>query len=220
MKASAAKTAHGMSGLSGASATSVVAKSTATGCSSSSVTMMAIAQAQQWLSLNSATLQQAEAEQGDAEGLADARVAAERSRTVRRRLAQIGAGAVGVLGIVCITAALMRQHGTHDAKAGEHEAVDLEGSGERKCTFVSMGLGTTCKVDRDDHTFDGEGTTNVKTLAPQAECQNWCDTHDSCTGYEYRSTEMRCEIWHLPIGYSKPAQHPFEFECKRKKCDS
>jgi len=144
----------------------------------------------------------------------------ERSRAVRRRAAQVSAGVVGLLGIVCIAAAVIRQHSAH-ASRGEDEAVVLESQGDssnKKCTFESMGLGTTCKVDREDHTFDGEGTTNVKTLAPQAECQNWCATHDSCTGYEYRSTEMRCEIWHLPIGYSKPAQHPFEFECKRKKC--
>eukprot|EP00419_Tripos_fusus_P026641 CAMPEP_0172716364 /NCGR_PEP_ID=MMETSP1074-20121228/68171_1 /TAXON_ID=2916 /ORGANISM="Ceratium fusus, Strain PA161109" /LENGTH=161 /DNA_ID=CAMNT_0013541037 /DNA_START=112 /DNA_END=597 /DNA_ORIENTATION=+ len=157
--------------------------------------------------------------EADVEGLGGARDVAERSRTCHRRAAQIGAGAVGLLGIVCIAAALMRQNFKHQVKGGENDAVALESaSGTRNCTFVSMGLGTTCKVNRQDDTFDGEGTTNVKTLAPQAECQNWCAAHASCTGYEYRSTEMRCEIWHLAIGYSKPAQHPFEFECKRKKC--
>merc|ERR1719507_905409 len=93
-----------------------------------------------------------------------------------------------------------------------------QGDKRKRCMFLSKGQGTTCKRDISDETLDGGGTATVRKLGPQAKCEDWCLNHDGCTGYEYRSIEMRCELWHVPIGYAKEAKHPFEFECKAKMC--
>mmetsp|Transcript_119037 Transcript_119037/g.237344 ORF Transcript_119037/g.237344 Transcript_119037/m.237344 type:complete len:186 (+) Transcript_119037:79-636(+) len=89
----------------------------------------------------------------------------------------------------------------------------------KDCLFVSMGPGTLCKSSKDDLSLDGNGTAKVHAIGPQGRCQKFCLEDDTCTGYEYRAIEERCEIWHIPIRYARKAVHPFEFECKAKHCN-
>merc|ERR1719362_2677834 len=85
--------------------------------------------------------------------------------------------------------------------------------------FVSMGPGTLCKSSEEDDSLDGGGTATVHDIGPQGACQKFCQEDNTCTGYEYRAIEERCEIWHIPIRYARKAVHPFEFECKAKHCN-
>lgn len=86
------------------------------------------------------------------------------------------------------------------------------------CMFVSMGSGSTCKRGSADTSLDGGGTATVLTLGPQTQCEQRCLARTDCFGYEYRSNEWRCELWHVHVGATKLAHHPSQFECKKKLC--
>merc|ERR1719433_338361 len=75
----------------------------------------------------------------------------------------------------------------------------------KDCLFVSMGPGTLCKSSKEDLSLDGGGTATVHPIGPQGACEKFCQDDGSCTGYEYRAIEERCEIWHIPIRYARQA---------------
>lgn len=84
--------------------------------------------------------------------------------------------------------------------------------------FKSQGAGSVCRRDQSDDTMDGRGTAIVLAIGPQEECEAKCLHELSCTGYEYRSSESRCEIWTQPITFHTTAVHKDEFDCKVKTC--
>eukprot|EP00418_Pyrodinium_bahamense_P073787 CAMPEP_0179099932 /NCGR_PEP_ID=MMETSP0796-20121207/46123_1 /TAXON_ID=73915 /ORGANISM="Pyrodinium bahamense, Strain pbaha01" /LENGTH=307 /DNA_ID=CAMNT_0020797735 /DNA_START=117 /DNA_END=1040 /DNA_ORIENTATION=- len=84
--------------------------------------------------------------------------------------------------------------------------------------FTTLGTGSVCRLNENDHTMDGNRSAVVLIIYPKSECEKKCLQEDACTGYEYRSTERRCEIWTKTITFHTQAKHPYEFECKVKAC--
>lgn len=67
--------------------------------------------------------------------------------------------------------------------------------------------GSVCRLDEDDTTTHGGDSTcrNCPKEDSIAACEQSCRDAGDCTGYEFRSSDGRCEIWTKPIKYKKPA---------------
>mmetsp|Transcript_49434 Transcript_49434/g.95570 ORF Transcript_49434/g.95570 Transcript_49434/m.95570 type:complete len:171 (+) Transcript_49434:33-545(+) len=133
------------------------------------------------------------------------------------RIVAVGVAALAVVGLVANftghTSSLSKVNLTSMA-----HRVELDES-DPSCFFISKGQGMACKLSPMDHSMDGAGTATVKhPFGPQRECERLCRDQKNCTGYEYRTVEMRCELWHAKIGYAMVTDHPYEFECKVKIC--
>merc|ERR1719410_1830646 len=123
----------------------------------------------------------------------------------------LGFGLVALAMLICLSLAAVWCWAA--PSAARHSAFWMD------CMFVSEGFGSTCKRDSADHSLDGGGTATVLTLGPQTHCEQRCLERTDCSGYEYRAHEKRCELWHVPVGFTKLAHHPKEFECKAKLCN-
>lgn len=69
------------------------------------------------------------------------------------------------------------------------------------------GAGSVCRLSEQDGTTHGNGSTcrSCPKVASMEACEQSCVSTAGCTGYEFRSTDGRCEVWTQPIGYKKPA---------------
>eukprot|EP00439_Symbiodinium_sp_Y106_P004013 s7956_g1.t1 len=77
--------------------------------------------------------------------------------------------------------------------------------------FVSLGAGTTCRIDITDTTGNGQGTTSSsRGFDTLEDCLQRCFSLGYCTGVEYNSDNTRCEIWNRTVGYVKLGSGPSE----------
>lgn len=79
------------------------------------------------------------------------------------------------------------------------------------------GTGYVCRLSQADVTTHGGDTTCrvCPKVADMQACETSCRQTPPCYGYEFRSTDGRCEIWSQPIGYKLPLPSSPEWACIR-----
>lgn len=72
-----------------------------------------------------------------------------------------------------------------------------------KVTWATLGADTSCRVDRNDTSVDGLGSTKNKTARSLDECKAICEQASGCTGIEWSENDdsRRCEFWTVSIGH-------------------
>lgn len=121
--------------------------------------------------------------------------------TRMRAKAGLGVATVSAM-LVAGTCAVMRApHARAVEQMDEHGIISAATS--HKCRWNSKGEGTYCRVDPEDASWTGDGTTihhlNVKSLQ---ECQNLCEKESGCRGIEFHhGFSNHCELWVRPIGH-------------------
>jgi hypothetical protein len=87
--------------------------------------------------------------------------------------------------------------------------------------WSTAGEGTVCRVNANDDSPDGQGTTCTGGCGPGScpcvenldACKALCTAQESCMGLEFRARDGRCEIWTRQIGFAGTISG---YECLRK----
>lgn len=69
--------------------------------------------------------------------------------------------------------------------------------------------GTVCRLDQEDATMDGRGSSGPVKADSLDICKAQCELQTACYGVEYSSE--RCQIWVRPVGFIRLAQS--EYSC-------
>mmetsp|Transcript_1945 Transcript_1945/g.4410 ORF Transcript_1945/g.4410 Transcript_1945/m.4410 type:complete len:951 (+) Transcript_1945:90-2942(+) len=135
------------------------------------------------------------------------------------------AGVVGALGVVGIVSATHRSSISPHTRLADatdtrlntiitrfREETDQDVSGDylqsiERHEYVSFGIDSACRLDRDDRTRDRRNSSKVVTAGTQKECSVMCDlaalAGSGCKGYEWHERSKRCELWSKPITWVK-----------------
>ncbi|CAJ1420020.1 unnamed protein product [Effrenium voratum] len=84
--------------------------------------------------------------------------------------------------------------------------------------FVSLGRGTVCRAGaKDTDIVPHHG--RIQSGVSRRDCEERCRQQDTCHGFEFRSSERRCELWlqdiaaHVHDFYHRTVPGSPDFEC-------
>ncbi|CAE8695150.1 unnamed protein product [Polarella glacialis] len=103
------------------------------------------------------------------------------------------AGGLSLLGLVAF---VNRQSFSLDAKLDD-SVVGLAEVDAKK--FVSLGQGTACRIKAGDHTLVPPKGKVIEKIGGRDACAKACFLEQDSSGFEYRISEDRCELWDEPI---------------------